>query len=88
MNWGHRKQETARSIPLVSCDCLYITTNRIFGREELSDDERKGSSRVLVMYCARSRIARIILRLRVRNHLRRLVMRARQIDGKCSAAVQ
>ena len=34
----------------VSCDYLYITQSGIFGCEELSEDEREGSSRVLVMY--------------------------------------
>ena len=53
--WGHRKQEEERTIPLISCDYLYITENGLFAREELSEEEREGSSRVLVMYCSSSR---------------------------------
>ena len=53
--WGHRKQEEERTIPLISCDYLYISENGLFAREELSEEEREGSSRVLVMYCSSSR---------------------------------
>ena len=53
MNGGTRR-ETARSIPLVSCDYLYINKSGIFGSEELFEDEREGSSCVLAMYCESS----------------------------------
>ena len=52
--WGHRKQETSRSIPLVSCDYLYITKNGLCAREKLSEEEREASATVLVMYCSSS----------------------------------
>ena len=39
---------------MVSCDYYNITKNEMFGREELSENEREGSTRVLVMYCGSS----------------------------------
>ena len=48
--WGHKKQETSRSIPLLSCDYLYITKNGLFAREEMFEEEREASARVLVTY--------------------------------------
>ncbi len=48
---GHRKQEESRSIPLVSCDYMYLTKNGMFAREELDEDQRGASTRVLIMYC-------------------------------------
>ena len=50
--WAYRKQSESRTIPLVSCDYLYITKNGMFGRDELSEEERDASARVLVMYCS------------------------------------
>ena len=47
---GHRKHDTSWRIPLVSCDYLYITRNGLFEREELSEQEREASARVLVMF--------------------------------------
>ena len=41
-----------RTIPLVSCDYLYVTKNGIFARDELSEEERSAAVRVLVMYCS------------------------------------
>ena len=48
---GHRQQEEHRTIPLVSCDYLYLTKNGVFARNELSEDQQEASTRVLVMYC-------------------------------------
>ena len=48
---GHRRQEEHRTIPLVSCDYLYLTKNGVFARNELSEDQQEASTRVLVMYC-------------------------------------
>ncbi|MDE0892834.1 MAG: hypothetical protein OSB14_11680, partial [Planctomycetota bacterium] len=50
--WAHKDREVARTIPLVSCDYLYVTKNGIFARNELSEDERDAAVRVLVMYCS------------------------------------
>ena len=48
---GHRRQEESRSIPLVSCDYMYLTKNGMFAREELDEAQRDASTRVLIMYC-------------------------------------
>ena len=48
---GHSKQTESRSIPLVSCDYLYLTKNGVFAREELDEEQQGASTRVLVMYC-------------------------------------
>ena len=48
---GHSKQSESRTIPLVSCDYLYLTKNGVFAREELDEEQQGASTRVLVMYC-------------------------------------
>jgi hypothetical protein len=53
--WAHRQKDVARTIPLVSCDYLYATKNGVFARDELSEEERRGAARVLVMYCSASK---------------------------------
>ena len=35
--WAHKKKSVARTIPLVSCDYLYLTKNGVFGRDELDE---------------------------------------------------
>ena len=54
--WAHRDKDEERIIPLISCDYMYITENGIFGRAELSEEERQAAARVLVMYCGKTKV--------------------------------
>ena len=49
--WPHRATEAERTIPLVSCDYLYITRQGIFTKDEIGEEERQSALRALVMWC-------------------------------------
>lgn len=48
----HRSDLEGRSIPLFSCDYMYITQNGVFARDELPEEERTAAVRVLVGKCS------------------------------------
>ena len=48
--WAHNTGGE-RGLPLLSCDYLYVTHKGVFGREELTEEEREAALRVLVAYC-------------------------------------
>ena len=49
--WPHLTHGGARSIPLISCDYLFVTPKGIFLRKELTNEERERALKVLVAYC-------------------------------------
>ena len=52
--WAHPSSGGSgqRSIPLLSCDYLFITPKGVFLRKELPDEEIQEALKVLVMYCS------------------------------------
>ena len=53
--WAHKHSE-GRSVPLVSCDYLFIIPRgRIVRKDELEEGEREGALTVLVLYCSASK---------------------------------
>ena len=50
--WPHRHKEVQRLIPLISCNYLYLSETGIFAWDELVEEERQGSMRVLAAYCS------------------------------------
>ena len=51
----HNHEGDGRSIPLVSCDCLWLTPRGVFSRDEVPDDEREEGRRVIIVKCAATR---------------------------------
>ena len=42
--WAHHRVSTERSIPLVSCDYMYLTANGAFAREDLPEEDRQSAA--------------------------------------------
>ena len=53
--WPHRHNDVQCLIPFISCDYLYFSEKGISARDELDEEERHGSMRVLVEYCGATR---------------------------------
>ena len=49
--WQHAAHIGKQTIPLMSCDYLFVTPKGVFLRNELPDDERERALKVLVAYC-------------------------------------
>ena len=49
--WQHTAHTGKRTIPLVSCDYLFVTPKGMFLRKELPEEERERALKVLVAYC-------------------------------------
>ena len=47
-----RVSEGSRTVPLFSCDYMYIIRGGVYSKEELSEQERKGAIRVIVGKCS------------------------------------
>ena len=48
---SHHGHEVVRSIPLVSCDYLFITPRGVFLRQEMQEEDEESALKVLVVYC-------------------------------------
>ena len=52
---AHRRTDSEhRSIPLFSCDYMYLCRNGVFARDELPEQERDGAIRILVGKCSKA----------------------------------
>ena len=52
--WSH-KPCAERTVPLLSCDYLYLMHSGVFGREELAAEEREGALKIMVAYCSHTK---------------------------------
>ena len=52
--WAHRHGE-GRSLPVISCDYLFITPRGAFRRGEVSAEEQEAALKVLAAYCSDTR---------------------------------
>ena len=53
--WPHKSGCSSRTMPLISCDYLYITPTGVFARDEVSEDDRAAALCVLVAHCGSSK---------------------------------
>ena len=49
---AHHGHEGERSIPLVSCGCMFFTERGVFARHELPEEEKTQAAKVIVVKCA------------------------------------
>ena len=48
---AHHGHESDRSIPLISCDYLFVTPRGVLLREEIQEEDVEGALKVIVAYC-------------------------------------
>ena len=49
--WAHSGTAAEPSVPLVSCNCLFISHSGVFARDELPEEERLKALQILAVYC-------------------------------------
>ena len=50
----HLSSDHQRSIPLLSCDYMYLSRSGVFARDELPQGERDAAIRVIVAKCSKT----------------------------------